>query len=155
MKKIRLLVSTLAFTILSASCSTNVDSSSNVSSFASNESDSSSKNSTSTSSKVYDTSGNEITSGSASVSFVYGRQTTTKTISAAYLIDGVEVEITSGEYISASSSSDQVVFFLSQAAGKAVFDHRVHAPLQFRSCANQLRVQQRRKSFDHRVGSLC
>lgn len=51
--------------------------------------------------------------------------------------------------------SDQVVFFLSQAAGKAVFDHRVHAPLQFRSCANQLRVQQRRKSFDHRVGSLC
>ena len=112
MKKIRLLVSTLAFAILSASCSTNVDSSSNVSSFASNESDSSSKNSTSTSSKVYDTSGNEITSGSASVSFVYGRQTTTKTISAAYLIDGVEVEITSGEYISASSSSDQVVFLV-------------------------------------------
>lgn len=46
-------------------------------------------------------------------------------------------------------------FFLSQAAVKAVFDRRVHAPLQLRSCANQLTVKQRRKSFDHRVGSLC
>jgi hypothetical protein len=50
--------------------------------------------------------------------------------------------------------SDQVFFFLSQAAGKAMFDRRVHAPLQLRSCANQLTVKQRRKSFYHRVGSL-
>ncbi len=53
-----------------------------------------------------------ISSGSASVSFVYGNQTTTKTISAAYLIDGVSVTITSGTYASASSSSDQVVFLV-------------------------------------------
>ncbi|MCR5078475.1 MAG: hypothetical protein K6B65_00915 [Bacilli bacterium] len=53
-----------------------------------------------------------ISSGSASVSFVYGNQTTTKTISAAYLIDGVDVTITSGTYASASSSADQVVFLV-------------------------------------------
>lgn len=53
-----------------------------------------------------------ISSGSASVSFKYGNQTTTKTISAAYLIDGVDVSITSGTYASASGSSDQVVFLV-------------------------------------------
>lgn len=62
--------------------------------------------------KVYDTSGNEIKSGNATVSFVYNRQTITKTISAAYLIDGVSVNIESGEYLSASSSSNQVVFLV-------------------------------------------
>ncbi|MCR5506169.1 MAG: Ig-like domain-containing protein [Bacilli bacterium] len=61
---------------------------------------------------VYDTDGNEITSGSASVSFVYNNQTTKKTISAAYLIDGVTVNISSGEYASASGSSDQVIFLV-------------------------------------------
>lgn len=55
-----------------------------------------------------DTDGNAIPSGSASVSFD-GRSVT---ISAAYLIDGVDVEITSGEYASASGSSDQVVFLV-------------------------------------------
>ncbi len=53
-----------------------------------------------------------ISSGSASVTFTYGRQTTTKTISAAYLIDGVSVTVTSGTYASASGSSDQVVFLV-------------------------------------------
>lgn len=57
---------------------------------------------------VTDTSGNAITSGSATVSF----EGTTKTISAAYLIDGVDVEITSGAYASASDSSDEVVFLV-------------------------------------------
>ena len=65
-----------------------------------------------TSDKLYDTNGNEIKSGSSQVSFVYGHQTTTKTINAAYLIDGVTVNITSGDYKSASSSSDQVVFLV-------------------------------------------
>ncbi len=65
---------------------------------------------TSTTTETTDISG--ISSGSASVSFVYNNQTTTKTISAAYLIDGVEVTITEGTYASASSSSDQVVFLV-------------------------------------------
>lgn len=53
-----------------------------------------------------------IYSGSTYVSFKYGNQTTTKLISAAYIIDGVTVNITSGTYASASSSSDQVVFLV-------------------------------------------
>lgn len=57
---------------------------------------------------VTDTGGNLITSGSAAVSF----SGTTQTISAAYLIDGVDVEITSGAYASASDSSDEVVFLV-------------------------------------------
>ena len=57
---------------------------------------------------VTDTDGNEIKSGSATVSF----EGKTKTISAAYLIDGVDVEITSGAYSSASESSDEVVFLV-------------------------------------------
>ena len=57
---------------------------------------------------VTDTNGNEIKSGSATVSF----EGKTKTISAAYLIDGVDVEITSGAYSSASESSDEVVFLV-------------------------------------------
>jgi len=58
--------------------------------------------------EVKDVNGNTISSGSASVSF----SGTKKTISAAYLIDGVEVEISAGAYESASSSSDQVVFLV-------------------------------------------
>ncbi len=132
MKKSRLLIPALAVTLLCASCSANIGGSSSGSATSSSiESSSSSKGSSSTSTssssstssgtststsatsdKLYDTSGNEIKSGSASVSFVYGRQTTTKTISAAYLIDGAKVEITSGEYVSASSSSNQVVFLV-------------------------------------------
>ena len=57
---------------------------------------------------VTDTDGNAITSGSATVSF----DGQSKTISAAYLIDGVDVEITSGAYASASDSSDEVVFLV-------------------------------------------
>lgn len=72
----------------------------------------SSDNDNTSSDKIYDTSGNEIVSGSSTVSFQYGHQTTTKTISAAYLIDGVTVNITSGNYASASSSSDEVVFLV-------------------------------------------
>ena len=55
-----------------------------------------------------DSNGNTIYSGSAAVSFS-GK---TKTISAAYLIDGVTVNITEGEFESASGSSDQVVFLV-------------------------------------------
>ncbi|MCR4562372.1 MAG: hypothetical protein K5694_04130 [Bacilli bacterium] len=77
---------------------------------ASSEADESSEDVTSTATSATDISG--ISSGSASVSFKYGNQTTTKTISAAYLIDGVDVTITSGTYASASSSSDQVVFLV-------------------------------------------
>jgi len=57
---------------------------------------------------VKDTNGDTISSGSASVSF----SGTTKTINAAYLIDGVDVEITSGSYSTESGSSDQVVFLI-------------------------------------------
>ena len=57
---------------------------------------------------VTDSDGNAITSGSATVNF----SGTSKTISAAYLIDGVDVTITSGAYESASGSSDQVVFLV-------------------------------------------
>ena len=57
---------------------------------------------------VTDTNGNAISSGSATVSFS-GKSVT---ISAAYLIDGVDVEITSGAYSSESGSSDQVVFLV-------------------------------------------
>lgn len=117
MKKPRLLISALALALLCACCSSNANSSGEGSASSSfpSESDATSSASSSTSGtsgKVYDTLGREITSGSASVSFAYGRQTTTKTISAAYLIDGVEVKITSGEYTSASSSSNQVVFLV-------------------------------------------
>lgn len=65
--------------------------------------------------KVYDTSGNEITSGTYSVTFTSSQAhagTATKTLSAAYLINGVTVNITSGTYESASDSSDQVVFLV-------------------------------------------
>ena len=65
-----------------------------------------------TSDKLYDTSGNEIVSGSSSVSFGSGRDVKSVTISAAYLIDGVTVNITEGNYASASSTADQVVFLV-------------------------------------------
>lgn len=55
-----------------------------------------------------DTDGNTIYSGSASVNF----NGTTKTINASYLIDGVDVEINSGDYYSSSGSSNQVVFLV-------------------------------------------
>ncbi len=86
-----------------------------LSSCAGNNSTSNGSNSSSSSTtgdKLYDTNGNEISNGTASVSFKYGNQTTTKSISAAYLIDGVTVNITSGEYVSASGSYDQVVFLV-------------------------------------------
>lgn len=66
--------------------------------------------------KVYDTSGNEITSGTYSVTFSTTQdghsQSTTKTLSAAYLINGATVNITSGTYASASSSSDEIAFLV-------------------------------------------
>ncbi|MBQ7502455.1 hypothetical protein IJT93_07040 [bacterium] len=57
---------------------------------------------------VVDTNGNKITSGSASVNF----SGTSKTLKAAYLIDGVDVEITSGQYAAASGTADQVAFLV-------------------------------------------
>ncbi len=63
---------------------------------------------TGTATSLTDVNGDTIYSGSATVSF----SGTSKTISAAYLIDGVDVEITEGEYSSASGSSDQVVFLV-------------------------------------------
>ncbi len=121
MKKAKLTFPVLALSLLCASCSNNGAATSSNSSASKSEqatsatssaSSSSNSSSSTVSDKVYDTSGNEIKSGSASVSFVYGRQTTTKTLYASYLIDGVSVNITSGEYRSASSSSDQVVFLV-------------------------------------------
>ncbi len=106
MKKITKLTFTLLSSLILASCSGGSDNTN------SSTTSGGSSNSSATGDKVYDTSGNEITSGSASVSFVYGKQTTKKTISAAYLIDGVTVNITSGQYVSASNSSDQVVFLV-------------------------------------------
>lgn len=114
MKKFNILLSLIAL----ASCGTNSSSSTysnstgGTSSSDSTSTSSSSNSSSSSDGKVYDTSGNEITSGSTSVSFTYGHQSTSKTISAAYLINGVTVNITSGEYASASSSSNQVIFLV-------------------------------------------
>ena len=106
MKKSKLWIPSLAMLLICSGCSSN-NSGNQTESSAVETGDTST-----TSTKAYDTSGNEIKSGSASVSFVYGRDTTTKTISAAYLIDGVTVNISSGDYISASSNSNQVVFLV-------------------------------------------
>ncbi len=106
MKKSKLWIPSLAMLLICSGCSSNNSGNQTESSVV--ETDYTSTTST----KAYDTSGNEIKSGSASVSFVYGRDTTTKTISAAYLIDGVTVNISSGDYISASSNSNQVVFLV-------------------------------------------
>ena len=110
MKKMYYLIPSLAVMLI-ASCSSNNTNSVISSNSSSVSNEVYSTNSTSTS-KLYDTNGNEIKSGSSKVSFKYGNQTTNKTISAAYLIDGVSVNITSGEYISASNNSDQVVFLV-------------------------------------------
>ncbi len=116
MKKLTTFGLMLSAFLLLTSCSSNSsDSQNSITSSTSSSSVSETSTSSSidaTSDKVYDTNGNEITSGSASVNYVYNRQTTSKTISAAYLIDGVTVNITSGTYSSASSSSDQVVFLV-------------------------------------------
>jgi len=58
--------------------------------------------------EVRDTDGGLITSGSAEITF--GRETVT--VNAAYLIDGVDVEITSGMYTSASGDGDETVFLV-------------------------------------------
>lgn len=108
--KLNLLISTLALVMSCVSCSGKNDSSSSLNS-TSTSSGVSSTSSTS-SGKIYDTSGIEIKSGSSSVSFKYGNQTTTKTISAAYLIDNATVNITEGEYLSASNTTNQVVFLV-------------------------------------------
>ncbi len=114
-KKLMMFLSLMSILGLSA-CGDATSSSNGASGSASGNGSSSasgtSGSSSSSSSKVYDTNGNEITSGSYSVSFVYGRQTTTKTISAAYLINGVTVNITSGEFEVDSSSSNQVAFLV-------------------------------------------
>ena len=109
MKKSKLWIPSLAMLLICSGCSSNNSGNQTESSVV--ETDDTSTATTS-STKAYDTSGNEIKSGSASVSFVYGRDTTTKTISAAYLIDGVTVNISSGDYISASSNRNQVVFLV-------------------------------------------
>ncbi len=131
MKKTILVVLVCLAMVLMASCTTSTGttvtttassgngSSSGNESAGSSTSGSSSSSSTDTSSTtttgttdLTDTSGNTVSSGTATVSFQYGSQTTSKTLSAAYLIDGVSVEITSGTYASASDSSDQVVFLV-------------------------------------------
>ncbi len=75
-------------------------------------SDTSSSSSTTTTTtsttELTDTDGKTISSGTATISF----SGTSKTLSAAYLIDGVDVAITNGSYASASDSSDQVVFLV-------------------------------------------
>lgn len=112
MKKLTTVGLMLSTFILLTSCGTSSSSTSSNSNTSVSSSTSTNSSSETSSDKLYDTSGKEITSGSASVGFTYGRQTTNKTISAAYLIDGVTVNITSGTYLSASSSSDQVVFLV-------------------------------------------
>ncbi len=104
----KLWIPTLAVLLICSGCTNKIGNQTNSSVVETGESSTTPTNST----KAYDTSGNEIKSGSAAVSFVYGRDTITKTISAAYLIDGVTVNITTGEYISASSNSNQVVFLV-------------------------------------------
>lgn len=106
MKKSKLWIPSLAMLLICSGCSSNNNGNQTESSVVETD------DTSTTSTKAYDTSGNEIKSGSASVSFVYGRDTTTKTISAAYLIDGVTVNISSGDYISASSNRNQVVFLV-------------------------------------------
>ncbi len=109
MKKTKILWAILALSFFFSSCS---DTSESEDDNTSTNSTSTSTNSTSTSS-VTDTSGNAISSGSASISFSSSSSTgSTVTLSAAYLIDGVDVEISSGTYASASGSSDQVVFLV-------------------------------------------
>ncbi|MCR5349537.1 MAG: hypothetical protein K6E20_00950, partial [Acholeplasmatales bacterium] len=92
--------------------STSKDSSSSSKASTTNDSSSTTKNSSDSEESTTSTDISGISSGSASVSFKYGNQTTTKTINAAYLIDGQTVTITEGTYKSASSSSDQVVFLV-------------------------------------------
>lgn len=110
MKKMYYSIPSLAV-ILIASCSTN-NTNSGVTSTSSSVSTEGDSNISTSTSKLYDTNGNEIKSGSSKISFKYGNQTINKTISAAYLIDGVSVNISSGEYISVSSNFDQVVFLV-------------------------------------------
>ncbi len=95
-------------------CSNNTNSTtSSGSSSQSEDTSSSDTSSQGTATSLTDTDGNTIYSGSKSVTFSSSSASgSTKTISAAYIIDGVTVEITSGEYSSASSSSDQVVFLV-------------------------------------------
>ncbi len=64
---------------------------------------------TDTATDLKDTSGNAISSGSYTVTYTTG---TTATLSAAYLINGTTVNITSGTFASASDSADQVVFLV-------------------------------------------
>lgn len=52
-------------------------------------------------------------------------------------------------------TNNLIKFSFSYHRQLAVFDRRVHALLQLHSYANQLTVKQRKKSFDHRVGSPC
>ncbi len=87
-------------------------SSSGGSSSGGSSSDSSSSGTTGTTTSdtttLTDSDGNTIYSGSATISF----SGTSVTLSAAYLIDGVTVNITSGTYSSASDSEDEVVFLV-------------------------------------------
>ncbi len=105
MKRILLALTTIVLALMLVACSDAMTDSSS-------SSTSTTTTTTATATSLTDTSGNTIYSGSAYVSYVYNSNTTTVSISAAYLIDGVTVEIDSGTYASASSSSDQVVFLV-------------------------------------------
>jgi len=98
MRKIFIALFTILLCVSCAACDSEVGTTS-----------SSSTASTSTATTLTDTDGNAIYSGTATVSFSSNKSVS---ISAAYLIDGVTVNITSGEYASASGSSDQVVFLV-------------------------------------------
>jgi len=100
MRKILIALITVLLCISCASCDSEVSGSSSGSSSASTTK--------TTATDLKDSDGNTIYSGTATVSF----SSTSVSISAAYLIDGVTVNITSGEYESASGSSDQVVFLV-------------------------------------------
>lgn len=87
----------------------------------SNADNSSASQNTTTTTTSTETDIEGIYSGSVYVSFKYGNQTTTKLISAAYIVDGVTLTLTSGTYVSSSSSSNQVVFLVING-GKLVIE---------------------------------
>lgn len=102
MKKAFLILECVLFAMTLVACTDTVSDTS------SSSSSSSSTTTTTSTTDLTDTNGNAISSGTATISF----SGTSKTLSAAYLIDGVDVVITSGTYASASESSDQVVFLV-------------------------------------------
>ncbi len=127
MKKAFLLIACALFTFTMIACSDAVSDSSSTTTTTNNTTtnNTTSNNTTSTTITVTttstskdsataltDTDNNAIYSGSATISFIYGSQSASKTINAEYIIDGVDVEISSGSYSTATGNEDGVVFLV-------------------------------------------